>query len=144
MGKNSRSERVYLELNSRPTSILTFSRPDGTAMQALREITQGLPVRSYKADPSGIDPWQKVTLVGELDDVLARLYADIQRDYADILENMNDTVIGEFLITEGNVHPEALHVVTRLRPRSGEGGSISYGARIQRVDSSRYALWSDY
>lgn len=144
MSDDSRAGRAYFELAGRPGSVLTFARPDGAAMQALREAAQHLPVRSYKADDSGVDLWEEVALVGTLDAVLARLSSDIQRDYADTVEHMSHTVTSDLLITEGNVHRDALHVITRLRPKSGEDESISYGARIQRLDSSRYALWSDY
>jgi len=138
------SQPEYFELNGAPSSVLTFQQFDAAAAAALREILSHVPARPYVPERTGVDAWENVSLVAPLDAIVRSLEADIRRDQLDTERKLGSTVVSDFLITESNIHPDAIHVVSRLRPASGESQSISYGARIQRLGADRYALWSDY
>lgn len=142
--RESKSGAMYFELSGRPDAILRFDGPDASAMSVLREVLQSLPVRHFIPDKSGVDPWEAASIVGKLDEVLNKLTSDLNRDRAETARTLDPNVRAELLFTESDIHRDALHVVTRLSPRGRSDESISYGARLQRIDADRYALWSDY
>jgi hypothetical protein len=137
-----RGPRGYFRLEGAPSSALTFASPDASAVAAIRAVAESLPVRPYRASVT-TDRWVDATAVGDLDTVFALLEDALARDH---LENLRSagTVLSELVLTEMPLNPDALHVITRLRPRSGSHETISYGARLQRVEQQTWALWSDY
>ena len=143
--KNSRSkEPRYFETELATSEALRFSTWDEAAGQALRDVVAKLPVRRFFHDPSGTDTWESVELVGDIGAVLMRLSALIEQDRRTAATELTDVANYETIVTDSNFRPDALHVVTRLWPKNGTAGSIIYGARVQRVDEDRFALWSDF
>lgn len=134
----------YFALEGTPDAVLHFSRPDQSAIAAIREVAASQPVRPFVPDGSGIDRWERVSVIGDVDRVVDVLAAALKRDYEAKVAELGEFCDLEILIAESNVRPDAVHVVTKITPKDKSGGSITYGARLQRLDIARYALWSDY
>jgi hypothetical protein len=142
---NRRSQAsTFFELQGKPDARLRFARPDASAIAAIREVAAGQPIRPFIADVSGVDAWDQVSIVGDAQRMIDALATALRRDYESKVAELGAFCNLEILIAESNIHPDAVHVITMITPKDRLGESISYGARLQRLDVSRSALWSDY
>ena len=135
-------ERRYFQLGDF-SSNLAFPDPE-SALAALREVLLALPIRAFVPDSSGVDPWNEAVLMSSSEQVIERLSTLLHAEARKVREELHTRAKVDYLISSAEVHPDALHMVTRLRPLHGRDESIVYGARIQRVAPSEFALWSDY
>lgn len=134
----------YYEVESRLDNAFSFQEPNPNAMEGIADLMIRMPVRPFCGDPSGIDSMENADCVGPSNTVLARLAHILALDYQENAAEVQDVCDFRTFVTDSNLQPDALHVVTRLSPKDGSQGEIFYGARVQRIEPERFALWSDH
>lgn len=134
----------YYEVDFDPGDSFRFAEPNERVLTQLHEILASMPVRTQITEGKGHDSLTDATVIGPLSEVIALLGNQLKVDWEANQKVVADRCSVTTFVTDSNLTPNALHIVTRLSPLDGKRGSTLYGARVQRMDADTYVLWSDY
>jgi hypothetical protein len=140
----SDEDASYYEVNFDPADAFRFTEPNEEALTQLHAILASMPVRTQITEGRGHDSLTDATAIGPLSEVTELLSNHLRMDWGANQREVADRCNVTTFVTDSNLTPNALHIVTRLSPLDGKGGSTLYGARVQRIDADTYVLWSDY
>jgi hypothetical protein len=143
MTSDSTTPERFYEVSFDPEAAVSLGRLEAGSTGVLREVILSLPVEPYTSDPNGFDAMEEACFVGPGELTVRYLIHILGGEVATLKRELARGIDFGIYLTNASFRSAAKHVLFRLTPDDGRGGSILYGIRVQRVDADEFVVWSD-